>query len=480
MNILPCGIYSGDKEKSMSYDKLVSVFLPYYNDSRFLGETIESILNQTYTFFELFLFNHASTDGSRDIARSYDDSRIVHIDAKKNLGAGSGLNLANTLPLMKGKYLKLFCADDTMEPFCLKELVDYLESNPDKDIVYTNTFLLNENDIIYENGIKKTWYSNHDYTNADEKYILKLIFNRKYPPCYPSSFFKMSDIKEIKLDYVLMVFFDVYLLASLLINGKKIGFIHRPLISYRINSGQLTPANILLGLSNETSDFTKLHVQQAIFESLTAINIFYSLKDIDIIKYLTPTDRYSCQLNERDEEFIPFIIAHYLLNIPDYMQEFDSCHFTVICNGFSKMHELMSNNDIRYKIESRFGFGILEFRALYAAKLLDYEMLFSTFAQRLRLTEGRLRLTEEDLKLTIDKLATTEESLRLTKEDLNLTANKLTTTEEKLRDIINSRTYRYAGKITGLIRKILPRGSKRAGAIKAIFKPIKYLFRPGK
>ena len=91
-------------------EPLVSVFIPYYNDDKFLRESIEAVLNQSYKNLELILVNHASTDSSRDIAHSYDDDRIVHIDMPINYGAGSGKLLKEFLKVAKGKYSKLLCA----------------------------------------------------------------------------------------------------------------------------------------------------------------------------------------------------------------------------------------------------------------------------------------------------------------------------------------------------------------------------------
>ena len=70
---------------------LVSVFIPYYNDEKFLKTSIESVLNNNYQDFELILLNHATKDSCREIAHSYNDDRIKHIDMSENLGGGSGL-----------------------------------------------------------------------------------------------------------------------------------------------------------------------------------------------------------------------------------------------------------------------------------------------------------------------------------------------------------------------------------------------------
>ena len=117
---------------------LVSILLPYYNDKAFLADAIESVLGQTYQNFELVLFNHASTDGSRDIAHSYNDSRIIHVEAEKNLGAGATYNLALSLKQMTGSYFKTMCADDILCQDCLENMVMYAQENPTKDLIFGN------------------------------------------------------------------------------------------------------------------------------------------------------------------------------------------------------------------------------------------------------------------------------------------------------------------------------------------------------
>ena len=68
-------------------DSFVSIIIPTYNAEAFLAETIESVLNQTYTDFELIIVDDASSDQTSNIVRVFDDSRINFIQHEKNLGA---------------------------------------------------------------------------------------------------------------------------------------------------------------------------------------------------------------------------------------------------------------------------------------------------------------------------------------------------------------------------------------------------------
>ena len=217
---------------------LVSIFIPYYNDEAFIADAIKSCLSQTYQNWELFLFNHASTDGSRDIARSFDDPRIRHVDAAENLGAGSGYNLKITLPRMSGKYVKLFCADDVMKEDCLEKFVQYLENNPLTDIVFS--------DVEYFSKDKKLLFRVVNGVSLDrcgiglsELDLLKcFLYFHSYLP-YSSSLIKRDKICDAYIDTTSVMLFDITLWCSLLINGCKIGYINAKTVLYRVSENQM-------------------------------------------------------------------------------------------------------------------------------------------------------------------------------------------------------------------------------------------------
>ncbi len=124
---------------------LVSVFIPYYDDEKFLREAIDAVLESTYSNFELILLNHATEDSCREIAHSYNDPRIKHIDETKNLGGGSGLLLQHFLDIAKGKYVKVLSADEVLTEDGLSILVDYMENNQGKDFAFGNVEYIDKN-----------------------------------------------------------------------------------------------------------------------------------------------------------------------------------------------------------------------------------------------------------------------------------------------------------------------------------------------
>ena len=94
---------------------MVSIIVPVYNAEQYLRRCVDSILNQEYTDFELFLVNDGSTDSSGDICEEYGgkDTRVIVIQ-KKNTGVSDSRNQA--LDRARGKYLQFLDSDDWITP----------------------------------------------------------------------------------------------------------------------------------------------------------------------------------------------------------------------------------------------------------------------------------------------------------------------------------------------------------------------------
>lgn len=134
----------------------VSVGLPVYNGERYLRISIESILAQTYSDFELIITDNASTDNTAQICREYAaiDKRIQYYRNEKNIGAPKNFNRA--FELSHGEYLKWATSDDYVAPEMIEKCVEVLDRNPDVVLCYPNaklidaegTFLANYDDVL--------------------------------------------------------------------------------------------------------------------------------------------------------------------------------------------------------------------------------------------------------------------------------------------------------------------------------------------
>ena len=114
----------------------ISVIMPVYNGERFLRESIDSILNQTFTDFEFIIINDGSTDGTLDIIHSYADQRIRLVNNETNLGIVACLN--HGIELAQGEFIARMDADDISLPERFEKQIIYMNENPDVGVLGGN------------------------------------------------------------------------------------------------------------------------------------------------------------------------------------------------------------------------------------------------------------------------------------------------------------------------------------------------------
>jgi glycosyltransferase involved in cell wall biosynthesis len=108
-----------------------------YNHAKYLRESIDSVLNQTFQDFEFIIVDDASTDESWDIVQSYTDPRIRPYRNESNQSVIYGLNMA-IFEKAAGDYLAFQISDDRWEPTKLEKQVAYLDEHPELGAVFTN------------------------------------------------------------------------------------------------------------------------------------------------------------------------------------------------------------------------------------------------------------------------------------------------------------------------------------------------------
>ena len=122
--------------------ELVSIITPSYNTGRFISKTIESVLAQSYSNWELIIVDDCSTDNTDDIVNQYlSDERIRYIKNEVNSGAAVSRNRA--LREAKGKWIAFLDSDDLWEQDKLEKQIAFMEDN-DYHFSYTNYVEIDE------------------------------------------------------------------------------------------------------------------------------------------------------------------------------------------------------------------------------------------------------------------------------------------------------------------------------------------------
>ena len=223
------------------HDDLVSVVIPVYNSEKFLAESIESVLNQTFKNIEIITIDDGSTDKSLDILQQFSDK--ITIISQPNQGLTDALRAG--IKKINGKWFKWFSPDDVLYPDAIEILVNEIKKFTDNTIVYSNW------DLIDENNKKLRNFSESNYNELNNfEFNVRLLDGQQIninTTLIPSSLFERGCLFQELENYV-AVDYDFFLRASILYN-TNFQLIPKSLLKYRIHTNQLSRKGISKTLS---------------------------------------------------------------------------------------------------------------------------------------------------------------------------------------------------------------------------------------
>lgn len=231
---------------------LVSVIMSCYNETeKELKESIESILLQSYSNFELIIVNdNPLNDRLKKVLDAYqlDDRSIKIINNETNLGLAKSLNMA--LACSRGKYIARMDADDISLLNRFEKEVEYLESHKDCDVVSTNRDDIDENSNIIRKATAIL---------VEDEAIPKIL---KYGSIitHPSVMIKAELLKKIKGYRAFKSSQDYDLWLRMISLNCHFHIMPDVLIKYRIRTNSITKSNFA------RSYFCLKYIRQLYFE----------------------------------------------------------------------------------------------------------------------------------------------------------------------------------------------------------------------
>jgi len=150
-----------------------SIIIPTYNRCHLLWRAINSILSQTYPFFELLIIDDCSTDKTKELIDIYTDPRIKYFKLRENKGASHARNYA--LNKAKGKYIAYLDSDNEWHRDFLESYLKAFQDYPEKVVVFAKkNYRLK---IVEKNGKEKVLRD--ETTNHGKYFDLKRLWQRK-------------------------------------------------------------------------------------------------------------------------------------------------------------------------------------------------------------------------------------------------------------------------------------------------------------
>lgn len=207
---------------------MVTVVLPCYNHEKFVRQSIESVLNQTYKNIELVILDNGSTDGSREIIREYEQKAVIVYFDQNDINEGRKAFRKAT----RGDYLAIMTSDDLWEPEKIEKQVDFLENYQEYDACFTWTDYFNESMTAVEQSMT-------DIFRVENQSVGEWIFRfwkNGNCLCCPSAFMRVEAYFEIwEQDVSYWQHYDFVAWIRFLLAGRKFFVMPEVLVHMRMH-----------------------------------------------------------------------------------------------------------------------------------------------------------------------------------------------------------------------------------------------------
>lgn len=208
----------------------VSVIIPNYNHSKFLSKRVSSVLNQTYKNFEVILLDDCSTDKSIDVISTYkSEPKVTHI-VLNDVNSGSPFKQwLKGIEIASGELIWIAESDDYAESTFIEELVDNFYANPELDLVYCNSLVVDElNNILspYDNASRWQNYDPKRWTefqilDKEDEIMNYMLWGTSIPNASAVLFRKSKFLKYCPRDIInFRITGDWYVWSTFILKGK--------------------------------------------------------------------------------------------------------------------------------------------------------------------------------------------------------------------------------------------------------------------
>lgn len=237
----------------------VSIIIPVYNAEQYINITLDNIINQTYTNWELILVDDGSTDKSFEIIKNYSDRDNRIIAVKRDRAPKGSLTCRNIgQEMATGEYFIHFDADDIIASYCLEQRVAFMEQHKEIDYATFKGESIDINGRVIPNGRK--WGIN---PNKD---ILSCFLSYNYPFSVWNNMYRKEAFIDYYWDEKVKIYTDFSYIVPAIIINKKHAFAEdsRPDYFYRMGHANAMTSSFI----NEDKYDSTLYLFDKIYEML--------------------------------------------------------------------------------------------------------------------------------------------------------------------------------------------------------------------
>lgn len=213
----------------------VSVVMTVYNGEKYLRQSVDSILNQTYRDFEFIIVDSHSTDATPLILKEYSEKndRIKIITERRRSTPAKSRNKG--IKVARGKYIAVQDADDISLPMRLEKQVEYLEKNRDVILLGTSAYIIDEGGEVI---------ATEEVLTGDDK--IREVLPKKVPLYHGSIMFRRKEVGSIGFYHEQLKYSEDHDLYLRTIKIGKIDNLPEPLYMWRLSKNTISMRKILV------------------------------------------------------------------------------------------------------------------------------------------------------------------------------------------------------------------------------------------
>lgn len=332
----------------------VSIILTSYNHDKYIRDAINSVVNQTYSDWELIIWDDASIDASCDIIANYKDVRLKIFKNETNQGPVFGINKA-ILEVSQSKYIAIHHSDDVWEVDKLEKQVAYLDAHWQIGAVFSDALAISEDGLplIDKEHFYQTVFTQPNRTRHE---WLRYFFVEGNALCHPSVLIRrtcylecggykpyLSQLPDLDMWIRLCQKFDIHVLSE-------------RLVKFRVRDNEL----------NTSGDRPEVRTRTA-FENSKVLDNYLNIKNTDELLKIFPN---ICEDIEIENDDIIFVLGYFAAT--------EGKHSSVKLFGQNLLYSLFANS----KIKEKYNFKINDFFSIVgkndAFKFLEIASLNNT------------------------------------------------------------------------------------------------------
>ncbi|MEG4457139.1 glycosyltransferase, partial [Microcoleus sp. N9_A1] len=385
----------------------VSVVMASYNHEKFVAETIQSVLDQTYQDFEFIITDDGSPDRTVEVIKKFADPRIKLFCFSKNHGACVAMN--NCIKEANGEYIAVINSDDAWMPEKLEKQVKFLDEHPENGAVFGYAQFIDD----YSNDLGSDHHYNQIFIQPNRTRFewLRLFFESGNCLCHPSVLIRKQCYNEVGFydeRFAQLPDFDFWIRLCI---KYDIFIMPENLVKFRLcqsqgNASGNTPKNSSR-VTLEWAQILKNYLRAEIFDDL--VNIFPLTENINEIGL-------SRKINEVERDLAPFFIA--MLAIRDNRHAHKYFCFDVL-------YQMYSKKDLAQKLRDQYSFDFSNLVNLAWEQDIFGIVALDRLQSQLHETETLLQQSQSQLHQTESVLEESQSQLHQTQQELEESQSQL-------------------------------------------------------